>query len=590
LQPLHAVDAIDYMTTKMIYQPHYGASHALIVGINEYTHARRLRHARNDAEAFAEVLVDRCGFSKARITLLTDSTATRGGILRAFLNFAQATIVGDDDRLIVFFAGHGHTASGRRGETGFLVPVDGDMDDLSTLIRWDEMTRNADLIRAKHMFFIMDACYGGLALTRSPLRAGSMRLLSDMLQRFSRQVLTAGKGDEVVSDANGPRAGHSIFTGHLLDAIDGGAASEGLLTASGVMAYVHQKVANDQYSEQTPHYGYLDGDGDFIFYAPAERATSDDREGPTDVPIRVVTSVSTTASTTNEIAESLKKLLAAPPPQIGLDDFVSSQVRQALAATHLERFPVQNVHPTKEEFASRVTRYEAAISDVTTTATLMGRWSTPEQLPILEKILVRMAEADKGSSGITLWLNLGWYPTLYVMYAAGVAAISADNYKILARVLTVAVHTSSHDASDRNPLTVAVIRELTNVVDAFKWLPGHERHYVPRSEHLRARQQGLLEDLLFLGRSYDRYFDRFEILLALTYADLTDRHWGPPGRFAWKHSGHRHQSPYTELLEEARQMKDEWPILQAGLFRRSFARFLEIAEAYQRSLDSLNWW
>jgi hypothetical protein len=35
---------------------------------------------------------------------------------------------------------------------------------LSGLIRWDELTRNADLITAKHMLFVMDACYGGLAL------------------------------------------------------------------------------------------------------------------------------------------------------------------------------------------------------------------------------------------------------------------------------------------------------------------------------------------------------------------------------------------------------------------------------------------
>jgi hypothetical protein len=45
-----------------------------------------------------------------------------------------------------------------------------------------------------------------------------MRFLRDMLQRFSRQVLTAGKADETVADENGPRPGHSIFTSHLLEA------------------------------------------------------------------------------------------------------------------------------------------------------------------------------------------------------------------------------------------------------------------------------------------------------------------------------------------------------------------------------------
>jgi uncharacterized caspase-like protein len=137
--------------------------------------------------------------------------------MSAYMRLTDRDLVGPDDRLIIFFAGHGHTASGRRGETGFLVPVDGDVTNLASLVRWEELTRCADLIPAKHVLFLMDACYGGLALTRKTLPPGSMRLLKDMLQRFSRQVLTAGKADETVSDGGGVRVGHSIFTSHLLD-------------------------------------------------------------------------------------------------------------------------------------------------------------------------------------------------------------------------------------------------------------------------------------------------------------------------------------------------------------------------------------
>ena len=34
------------------------------------------------------------------------------------------------------------------------------------------------------------------------------------------------------------------------------------------MAYVYSRVANDKDSNQTPHYGHFDGDGDFVFAAP----------------------------------------------------------------------------------------------------------------------------------------------------------------------------------------------------------------------------------------------------------------------------------------------------------------------------------
>ena len=201
------------MPHEDVYQPRYENSWALIIGINGYQKVSPLRFARGDAEGVSQILQARFKFEPARITLLLDCDATRQGILQSFFSLRKEA--GPDDRVLVFFAGHGHTESGRRGEVGFLVPVEGDANDLSTLIRWDELTRNGDLIDAKHVFYIMDACYGGLAVTRR-LSAGSMRFLKDMLRRYSRQVLAAGKGDEVVSDGGGPKPGHSIFTGHLL--------------------------------------------------------------------------------------------------------------------------------------------------------------------------------------------------------------------------------------------------------------------------------------------------------------------------------------------------------------------------------------
>ena len=279
------------MTTNSIYKPMYGRSHALVIGINSYEHVHPLEHAQNDAEAFAKLLLERFRFAEENVTILTDADATKTRILSVFMKYAQDSSVGKDDRIVVFFAGHGHTVPGRRGETGFLLPVDGDLLDLSTLIRWDDLTRNADLISAKHMFFVMDSCYGGLALARSSLQPGSMRFLRDMLQRFSRQVLTAGKANQTVTDANGPRPGHSLFTGHLLDALEGGAATEGVITASGVMGYVYQKVARDHYSQQTPHCGFFDGDGDFVFAADALQ-DAEDGEKVTEVPITVIGSSS----------------------------------------------------------------------------------------------------------------------------------------------------------------------------------------------------------------------------------------------------------------------------------------------------------
>ena len=243
------------------FTPRYAESRALVIGINDYKHVSKLHYATNDAKAVAEVLQSKFGFSEDRIMLLLDEDATKVAILEAFLSYSSS---GVDDRVIVFFAGHGHTVTSSRGEVGYLVPVDASPENLASLIRWDDLTRNADLIPAKHIFFVMDACYGGLAFLRQP-QFGSVRFLKDMLQRVARQVLSSGKANEPVSDGNGRRPNHSIFTSYLLDALDGKAATaEGTITASSVMAYVYEHVGKDQYSRQTPHHGHIARSGRIV--------------------------------------------------------------------------------------------------------------------------------------------------------------------------------------------------------------------------------------------------------------------------------------------------------------------------------------
>ena len=164
---------------------------------------------------------------------------------------------------------------------GYLVPVDGDCTALETRIMWDELTRKADLIPAKHLLFVTDACYRGLGLIRTIL-PGARRFLKDMLGRYCRQVLTAGKADGVVADSGGPLVGHSVFTGHLLEGPRGKAAQRDvIISAQGLMAYVYERVSRDHHSRQTPHFGHIDGDGDLIFAAPplASRTNSEAKGG-----------------------------------------------------------------------------------------------------------------------------------------------------------------------------------------------------------------------------------------------------------------------------------------------------------------------
>jgi len=137
--------------------------HAIGVGMSRYADPQYdLDYARSDAAFFVDVLRDEFGFD--RTVTLFDADATRAGILGLFENELQT--VDEDDGVVVFFAGHGITARDALGvDRGFLIPHDGvptnPLRNLSVAYLRDELL---PMIPAKHVFLIVDACYGGLAL------------------------------------------------------------------------------------------------------------------------------------------------------------------------------------------------------------------------------------------------------------------------------------------------------------------------------------------------------------------------------------------------------------------------------------------
>jgi hypothetical protein len=278
-----------------------------------------------------------------------------------------------------------------------------------------------------------------------------MRFMGEMLQRYARQVLTAGKADETVADGYGVRPGHSIFTAHLLNALEGEAATEdGILTASGVMAYVYDRVARDQYSHQTPHYGFVEGDGDLIFdttvlntlrAAAATESSGSGRPEAVDILINPAPVVVTATQAPPAVAEQLKELLPEPTKRIKLDDFVTQHIRTFLDATDLRHFPVQGQVVTEEQIADRVAQYEAESRELQEVVIVLATWADGPQVALIERIFVRLAEADKGRAGLVAWLKLGWYPFVYLLYTAGIAALAAKRFDVLKAMFLATVTT-----------------------------------------------------------------------------------------------------------------------------------------------------
>src|SRR5271165_1026301 len=246
----------------------YHDSWAAIIGIDDYVNWQKLQYAAHDALGVKDLLVQKYNFKPDHIFTLLNGQATRQNILSLLGDkLADANTVQHEDRVLVFYAGHGATrklASGR--ELGYIIPVDADLTNYEgSAISMTNFQDISEAIPAKHLLFIMDSCYSGLALMRGGGIPTSQNYLNEISRREARQMFTAGGADQQVAD-NGPN-GHSIFTWTLLQALDGRADmnGDGVITASELAAYVSPAVS--ALSHQTPAFGNLAGSegGDFIF-------------------------------------------------------------------------------------------------------------------------------------------------------------------------------------------------------------------------------------------------------------------------------------------------------------------------------------
>ena len=235
---------------------------AVIVGVDTYTNLPHLKYAVKDAQAFNDLLLENNLVHSKNIFLATNKKANLTS-LRTILGTELKKKAGQDDLVIIYFAGHGATERDSRSPDGdgiekYLLPYDADPNNLyATALPMGEISHILNRINSDRLIFIADACYSGASGGRTiPLQGIRSNLSDEFLNRIAsgkgRVIMTASGPNEVSVEDDDLQ--HGVFTYHLMEAMEGRADydTDGFVTVDEAYRYVSEKVPNDTDQQQHP--------------------------------------------------------------------------------------------------------------------------------------------------------------------------------------------------------------------------------------------------------------------------------------------------------------------------------------------------
>ena len=286
----------------------YEKSYALVIWAGNYQHSSwsKLNNVEEESKQVVNALEQR-GFE-----VTTVGNPTGSELERAFKDFIDNYGYEPDNRLVIFFSGHGHT---RNQTKGYLVPVDAqdptsrknEQDFLRVALPMEQIITWARLIEANHVLFVFDSCFSGTLFKQRSSTTPS-KYIVDVADKPVRQFLTAGDADEKVP-------GKSIFTPLFIRALNGEADTinqDGYVTGNELGNYLRQNL-REYNKQQTPQFGtILDPEldqGDIVFRSLNKLNFSNLlSQEPETTPDESDSKSSTTVTPPDETSRSFNKL------------------------------------------------------------------------------------------------------------------------------------------------------------------------------------------------------------------------------------------------------------------------------------------
>ncbi len=228
-------------------------SYALVVGISHYANlpqSAQLHYPGRDAEEMYTTLISPEGgqFPPENVHRLIDREASLSNIKKELEQWLPS-VTKPDDRVLIYFAGHGFVAGGK----GYIAPYDIDLHNVAnTAYSMDQLGQViGSQIKGKWKVLLTDSCHSG-AITPEADRAELNKTLLDL--RTSLFSLTASRDRESSYESAEYGGGHGIFTYYVVQGMNGAADTngDGVVSADELAEYVHSNVRQATKAAQNP--------------------------------------------------------------------------------------------------------------------------------------------------------------------------------------------------------------------------------------------------------------------------------------------------------------------------------------------------
>lgn len=196
----------------------FGRFYALLIGNQDYTQMESLNTPLSDVALAKQILEQKYGF-----TVVTVNDGDNTTVMQAINDLND--VVGENDNLLLFYAGHGTRLTAGKNEIGYWLPSNAEMPPRDTFWVPNEfVTGHLSRLKAKRVLVVVDSCYAGLLSSEpsfmmigdKPDKFSDPDFIRFKLQKRARLLLSSG-GDQPVLD--GGAGNHSVFARAFLDAL-----------------------------------------------------------------------------------------------------------------------------------------------------------------------------------------------------------------------------------------------------------------------------------------------------------------------------------------------------------------------------------